>query len=118
MTDALTDPTLDVGGLPDPADRGTLDIAAGVPEKIARRAASEVDGARGPVRADAELAPGRARLDLELGVEYPRPVGKVAADVQRRVASRVRELTGLAVDAVDVTVTDLPAPPRRASRLA
>ncbi len=118
MTDAVADPTVDLAGLPAPDDRGILDIAPAVAEKIARRVTSEVEGARGPVRADAELGRGSARLDLELRVEYPRPVRKVAADVQRRVASRVRELTGLAVDAVDVTVTELPTPPRQARRLA
>ena len=123
MTDTLPDPTLDRtvdlsdrsegGGLPEPGERGLLDIAPVVLEKIARRAASEVDGTAGPVTADADVAPGRANLRLDLGVEYPRPVGEVAAEVQRRVASRVHELTGMTVAAVDVTVTDLPPPARR-----
>lgn len=123
MTDTLPDPTLDrtvdlsdrsePGDLAEPGERGLLDIATVVFEKIARRAASEVDGTVGPVTADADVVSGRATLRLDLGVEYPRPVGEVAAEVQRRVASRVHELTGLAVAAVDVTVTDLPPPPRR-----
>lgn len=130
MTDLHTAPTVDLsdasergdptlpGGLPAPADRGLLDIAPAVPEKIARRVAGEVEGAVGPVRADADMGPGRADLRLELGVEYPRPVGEVAAEVQRRVASRVRELTGLTVEAVDVTVSELPAPaPHRSRRV-
>lgn len=118
MTEVLADPTVELGGLPEPGERGTLDIAAAVPEKIARRAAAEVDGVRRPVRADAELARGRATLELELGVEYPRPVGEVAAEVQGRVASRVEELTGLTVEAVDVTVSELPLPRRGSRRLA
>jgi uncharacterized alkaline shock family protein YloU len=129
VTDTLPDPTLDrtadlsdpseragvpdAAALPEPADRGLLDIAPVVAEKIARRAASEVDGTARRVQADAAVAPGRASLRLELAVEYPRPVGDVAAEVQRRVASRVHELTGLSVAAVDVTVTDLPRPTRR-----
>ncbi len=120
MTDAdvLTARTVDSGALPEPADRGILDIAAVVPEKIARRAVTEVAGTAGQVKADAELAAGRASLRLELGVEYPRPVGQVAVEVQRRVAARVAELTGLTVDAVDVTVTELPPPaPRRRARV-
>ncbi|HEX2043011.1 MAG TPA: Asp23/Gls24 family envelope stress response protein [Acidimicrobiales bacterium] len=130
MTDLHTAPTVDLGdpsapadptvpgGLPDPADRGLLDIAPAVAEKIARRVAGEVEGAVGPVRADADMGPGRATLRLELGVEYPRPVGEVAAEVQRRVASRIGELTGLSVEAVTVTVTQLPAPaPRRGRRV-
>ncbi len=121
MTDTLPDATLDhtvdfsdrsEGGLPEPGDRGLLDIAPVVPEKIARRVASEVDGTAGRVTADADVAPGQASLRLELGVEYPRPVGEVAAEVQQRVARRVHELTGLAVTGVDVTVTELPAPAR------
>ncbi|HEV3400293.1 MAG TPA: Asp23/Gls24 family envelope stress response protein [Acidimicrobiales bacterium] len=125
MTDTLPDPTLDRtvdfsdrsegGGLPEPGDRGLLDIAPVVPEKIARRAASEVAGTVGRITADADVAPGQATLRLELGVEYPRPVGEVAAEVQRRVTSRVHELTGLTVAAVDVTVTEL-LPPSRSRR--
>ncbi len=127
MTDTLPDPTLDRtvdlsdgsegGSLREPGDRGLLDIASVVPEKIARRVASEVDGTAGRVTADADVTPGRAKLRLELGVEYPRPVGEVAAEVQRRVASRVHELTGLTVTAVDVTVTELQAPARRRPRV-
>jgi uncharacterized alkaline shock family protein YloU len=116
VTDALADRTADFGELPEPGDRGILDIAAAVPEKIARRAATEVDGVTGPVQANANMAPGRASLRLELGVEYPRPVGQAAVEVQQRVASRVCELTGLTVDTVDVTVTDLPPPDRRRSK--
>ncbi len=117
MTDAVADPTVDLAGLPAPADRGTLEIAETVAEKIARRVASELEGVGGQVRADADLGAGRVTLELELGVEYPRPVGTVAADVQRRVASRVQELSGLTVEAIDVTVSELPVPPRRARRL-
>jgi hypothetical protein len=128
VTDLHTAPTVDLSDPsergdatqpdrpPDPAVRGLLDIAPAVPEKIARRVAGEVDGAAGPVRADADMAPSRANLRLELGVEYPRPVGEVAAEVQRRVASRVQELTGLTVETVDVTVSDLPGPARRRRR--
>lgn len=116
MTDALAARTVDLGELPEPGDRGILDIAAVVPEKIARRAATEVDGVAGAVQADADMAPGRASLRLTLGVEYPRPVAQVALEVQRRVSSRVSELTGLSVDGVDVTVTDLPPPARPRSK--
>ena len=118
MTDALATPTVDLAGLPEPGDRGLLDISPTVAEKIARRAATEVDGTSGSMKADADVAPGRASIRLELGVEYPRPVGAVAAEVRRRVTERVNELTGLTVEAVDVTVSELPAPRRRARRLA
>lgn len=116
MTDGLAAPTVDLGGLPEPADRGLLEIAPPVAEKIACRAATEVEGTGGRVRADADLASGRASIRLELGVEYPRPVGTVAAEVRRRVTSRVNELTGLTVEAVDITVAELPPPPRRQAR--
>ncbi|HEX2273164.1 MAG TPA: Asp23/Gls24 family envelope stress response protein [Acidimicrobiales bacterium] len=124
MTDLHTAPTVDLsapsergapsepGALPEPGARGLLDIARSVPEKIARRVAGEVDGTVGRVNAEADLSPGRVTVRLELGVEYPRPVGEVAAEVQRRVAHRVSELTGLTVEAVDVTVAELPAPSR------
>ena len=99
------------------ARRGLLVIAPRVIERIAARAASDVDGVapRGSaapskgVQADADLEGPSATLALRLGVAYPRPVGRVASEVRARVADRVQELTGVTVAAVRVTVDELPA---------
>ena len=106
------------GGDAEAGRRGLLVIAPRVVERIAVRAATEVEGvaagdsaSRGKgVRADADLEGSTATLALRLGVAYPRPVGRVTSEVRRRVADRVQELTGLAVTVVRVTVDELPAP--------
>ena len=102
----------------DPGRRGLLVLAPRVIERIAARAASEVDGVAGRgsafssrgVQADADLDGSTATLAVRLGVAYPSPVGRVASEVRRRVSDRVQELTGVAVTAVRVTVDELPAP--------
>ena len=99
------------------ARRGLLVIAPRVIERIAARAASDVEGvaprrSAGPskgVQADADLEGPTASVALRLGVAYPRPVGRVASEVRGRVTARVQELTGLTVDAVRITVDELPA---------
>jgi uncharacterized alkaline shock family protein YloU len=104
----------------DAGRRGLLVIAPRVIERIAARAASDVDGvarsgapaASKGVRADADLEGSTANVALRLGVAYPRPVGRVASEVRGRVAHRVQELTGLTVAAVGITVDELPAPGR------
>ena len=106
--------------VPAAAGRGLLVIAPRVIERIAARAASDVEGVapRGAavpskgVQADADLEGPTATLALRLGVAYPRPVGRVAAEVRGRVANRVEELTGMTVGAVRITVDELPAPGR------
>jgi len=96
----------------DAAGRGLLVIAPRVVEKVAARAASDVDGvaprSKG-VQADADLEGSTATVALRLGVTYPRPVGRVASEVRGRVAARVQELTGMTVGAVRITVDELPA---------
>ncbi len=101
----------------DAGRRGLLVLAPRVIERIAARAASEVDGVapRRPgapskgVQADADLEGQTATVALRLGVAYPRPVGRVASEVRGRVADRVRELTGVNVAGLRVTVDQLPA---------
>ena len=108
--------------VPDAGHRGLLVIAPRVIERIAARAASDVDGVapRGSaapskgVRADADLEGSTASVALRLGVAYPSPVGRVASEVRGCVADRVQELTGLTVGAVRITVDELPAPGRPA----
>lgn len=114
--------------------RGTTVIADRVVERIAERAALEVPGVapdtgplgvaaslgglRNPKRlpkASGEVAGGRGRIVLSVGVTWPTALAPVAQQVRAHVASRVVELTGVAVDHVDVSIVKVtpPAPERR-----
>lgn len=105
-----------VGGLPDPADRGRLDVADRVVERVAGIAACEVSGVRsvgsglgGVVgrqypKVKAQVAGGHARIQLDIAVDWPVPLASTAAQVRDHVRDRLTTLVGLAVDAVDVTV--------------
>ena len=119
---------------PAPADRGILDIAPAVFEKVARQATSEVPGVVGEVRTgmerllpwrsgspadvDAELGDDDVALDLTFNIAYPEPVRRVADEVRRHVAERIQSLTGRTVRSINVTVPGLVAPVRRPSRRA
>lgn len=58
-------------------------------------------------KADAEVAQGRARLHLEIAVEWPHPLADVCGLVRDTVSARVAELTGLNLDIVDVTAANV-----------
>ncbi len=112
----------------DPASRGRLTIADRVVERVATRAAGEVGqvvstgsgldnvlGHRYP-RADATVAGDRARIQVQVAVAWPAPLAQVCASVRDHVRTRVGDLVGVQVDAVDVTaakVVPAPAPERR-----
>ena len=95
-------------------------------EKIAGRAATEIDGvgvvaAAGlrklfssapdpdaPADADARVGMERASVALTISIRYPAPVRTTSARVRAAVAERVEQFTGLRVSWVDLT--DRPAP--------
>jgi uncharacterized alkaline shock family protein YloU len=96
--------------------RGRTDIAEHVVSRIATRAAGEVArvrkvGERGPLtfrggtRAtiDGELT----ALRLDLTVEYPAPLLRVAEEVRQHVSERIHTLTGLVVGHIDIDVTNV-----------
>jgi uncharacterized alkaline shock family protein YloU len=107
------------GGLPDPAERGRLDVADRVVERVAGIAACEVSGVRsvgsgleGVVgrqypKVRAQVAGGHARVQLDIAVDWPVPLASTAAQVRDHVRDRLTTLVGLAVDAVDVTVATI-----------
>lgn len=126
-----TDPTAPTGdgdgGRLDEQDRGRTDVADAVVEKIASRAATEVDHVGGTARRVLGVAVGsdgadsspkvRARvdgsivvLDVRLSVTYPAPVGLVTRQVRDHLIERISALTGLSVRQVDITVTALHQP--------
>ena len=120
---------------------GTISIADGVVSKIAARAAAEnpdagaaaasmlgraVPGAghlgvRGTdlqalPKTSVEVDGSKAFVTLEISVRWPASVPEITGQVRRHVRDRVRELTGLNVDEVHITVadlaTDITPPPR------
>jgi uncharacterized alkaline shock family protein YloU len=116
--------------------RGGLSIADRVVEKIAARAALEVDGVGGVPRRilgrrAGPAVPGllprvRARVDgpiavlsMSISVRYPTPVSQVAAGVRAQVAARLSELCGLDAAAVHIDVpVFITRRPGRADRAA
>lgn len=109
-------------GLAEPGRRGSITIAGGVVEHIARLAANEVDGVAGVgsgldkvvgrryPKADADVAGSRVRLNVQIAVAWPYPLADVCARVRETVTTRLSELTGLSIDAVDVTAAKVVQP--------
>ena len=113
----------------DPGQRGRLDIAARVVERIATTEASSVTGVatvgsaiaqvvgRQYPKATAEVAGARTKVDVDVAIVWPFSLADVTAAVRTVVNSRVRDLAGLEVDAVNVTAAKIvhtePEQPRR-----
>lgn len=112
----------------DSEQRGHTVIADTVVQRIAAYAAAEVEGVAGVAsgldrvigrqlpKVDARVAGTRTRVHVHVAVSWPSPLPVVAASVREHVSQRLRDLTGLAVDAVDVDVARVvPAaePPQR-----
>jgi uncharacterized alkaline shock family protein YloU len=114
--------------------RGETIIAPAVVEKIATRAASEVDGVGGvlgtglsrllpwsvgdgsPARASADVGAETVTVDLTVNVLYPEPVARVTNGVRAQVTRRLCELCGLRATEVNISVPALVVPPRGARR--
>lgn len=112
--------------------RGETTIAQAVVEKIAGRAAVEVPEvgsvsrtglrrlfSRGDDEAgvDAHVRREEASVELTISVRYPESVAEVAGRVRQHVRARVKQLTGLEVPRIAITVAELttesgPAPLR------
>lgn len=113
--------------------RGETMIAPAVVEKIASRAATEVDGVGGVVRTGlgrllpwvSDHSPAQAAADVDretvavnltVSVRYPEPVGRVTRNVRDHVIERLGALTGLSATEVNIMVDELVIerrPPRR-----
>ncbi|HUR22382.1 MAG TPA: Asp23/Gls24 family envelope stress response protein [Acidimicrobiales bacterium] len=115
--------------------RGETIIAPTVVERIATRAASEVDGVGGvlqtglsrllpwtvgdasPARASAEVSStDTVTVDLTVNVLYPQPVAAVTNEVRAQVIRRLAELCGLRATQVNIAVPALVTPARGARR--
>ena len=113
-------------------EKGETIIAPSVVEKIAGKAASEVEGVKGvqssglsritsllsggddrQTEARASVERASTGVSLSVSIEYPLPVGQVSDRVRQHVRARIQELTGLQVTGVDLTVPELVAPEPR-----
>jgi uncharacterized alkaline shock family protein YloU len=108
------------------ASRGRLVLEKKVVERVASEAASECGetggtsggvlgfGSHGDLTARAaasvELVGQSATVALDLTVAYPIPIRQATDQVRDHVMARVRELTGVQVSRVDITVTALHRP--------
>ena len=126
--------TLELPTSPLVTGRGETIIGPTVVEKIATRAASEVDGVGGvvqtglsrllpwsvghdaPARASAEVGTDTVTVDLTVNVLYPQPVATVTNEVRSQVIRRLSELCGLRATEVNIAVPALVTPPRGARR--
>ena len=131
---AQTQPTADLPKAALITGRGETIIAPNVVEKIATRAASEVDGVggvvetglsrflpwsigdRSPARASAEVGAETVSVDLTVNVVYPEPVSQVTNRVRDQVTRRLAELCGLRTTEVNISVPALVVPPRGGAR--
>ncbi|MEJ8279664.1 Asp23/Gls24 family envelope stress response protein [Pseudonocardia spirodelae] len=118
--------SLDAGASSAAEDRGRVDVADQVVQKIALGALEETDGVGGTTgtvgrmlgrdesagrpRVDATVSGHTARIDARISVAYPSPVASVCDRARAHVVRQVEALTGLSVARVDVTVTALTTP--------
>ncbi|MFE7120605.1 Asp23/Gls24 family envelope stress response protein [Streptomyces sp. NPDC057654] len=100
----------------EPAERGATRIADRVVSKIASQAAREAlagpaaDGAADVPHAAVAVREMTARVRVSVELGYPSDIGAQCGAVRRRVAERVRTLTGMEVPEVAVTVERLHSP--------
>ncbi len=111
-----------------PEERGRLEIAEQVVQRVAAIAACEVPGVRrvgsgleGVVgrrypKVQAQVAGGHVRVRVDIAVGWPAPLARTAAAVRTRVRERLSALVGLTVDVVDVTVATVEVPTRADER--
>ncbi len=113
--------------------RGETMIGPTVVEKIASRAATEVDGVGrvvrtglgrllpwvsddAPAQAAADVDRDTVAVDLTVNVRYPEPVGRVASNVRDHVVQRLAAFTGLTATEVNIVVDDLVVEHRQGRR--
>ncbi|MFB8051612.1 DUF6286 domain-containing protein [Streptomyces rubiginosohelvolus] len=92
------------------AARGTTTVSARAVARIAQQAATETPNAVGTVRGTATVRGQRAEVSVRLGLPWPADLGRRAGEVQRHVASRTGELTGLSVRVARLRVIRLQRP--------
>ncbi|GII34987.1 Asp23/Gls24 family envelope stress response protein [Planotetraspora mira] len=75
--------------------------------KIATEVAAEDDRIAGRPHVEASVSGGVAAVRYRLAIRYPAPVRQVTSEVRHHVRQRMRELTGIDVESVDIDVVGL-----------
>jgi uncharacterized alkaline shock family protein YloU len=75
--------------------RRILGVSAGQPDRCSADVTARLHGATA------------VSLAVRCSVPYPRPVARAAAAVRELLTARLAELTGLTVQRIDITVTEL-----------
>ncbi|WP_067564139.1 Asp23/Gls24 family envelope stress response protein [Nocardia acidivorans] len=87
----------------EPAGRTTVSDRA--VQRIAARAAREVDGVESGVGVDARVTGDSAVLTVRLPIRYPLPVARIAERCREHLIRRLGELTGVRVTGLDVEIS-------------
>ncbi|WP_157518959.1 Asp23/Gls24 family envelope stress response protein [Herbidospora mongoliensis] len=75
--------------------------------KIVTEVAADDDRVAERPQVAASISGAIATVRLGIAVRYPAPVRQVAAEARERLMSRVRDLTGITVENVDVDIVRL-----------
>lgn len=93
-----------------PGGRGGTTVSDRALVKIAEQVAAEDDRLAGRPHASASVSGSIAAVHLDLAVRYPSPapVPRLAAELRANVRRRLRELTGLSAENIDIEIVRLP----------
>ncbi|GLW98681.1 hypothetical protein [Microtetraspora sp. NBRC 16547] len=92
--------------------RGVTTVSDRAFLKIAREVAADDERLAERPRVTVSVSGGIAAVRLGLAVRYPAPVARVAAEARERLRRRMRVLTGITVENVDVDIVRLVPSPR------
>ncbi|MEU8176927.1 Asp23/Gls24 family envelope stress response protein [Microbispora hainanensis] len=98
-----------------PTEHGTTTISDRAFTRIAEKLASEDEHVAGPPHVSASVCGTVAAVHCDLALRYPAPVPRLAAKIREHVRRRMRELTGVNVENVDIEVVEL-VPEQRPGR--
>ncbi|MDQ2968876.1 MAG: Asp23/Gls24 family envelope stress response protein [Actinomycetota bacterium] len=89
---------------------GTITVTPPALAGLVLQAAESVEGVqvrRGRRRLDIDVAPGEARVRLELTARYGLVLPEVARDVQERVANALATMCAVSIGSVDISVEEV-----------
>ena len=119
------------------SERGVTTISDAVVSRIAGMAAQEVEGVHmggGASRAaggvlgsvtgsesqtrgiSVEVGRTETAIDLKMGIEYGKNILQTVEEVRRRITDRVQNMTGLRINELNVTITDITFPEKEERR--
>lgn len=84
---------------------GRTTVSERAVQRIAARAAREVDGVESGVTVDVRMSGDSAVLRVRLPIRYPLPVVRTAEQCRAHVIRRTGELTGVTVTGLDIEIS-------------